>query len=65
MCPPKNNFEFFLLLMPLFICLYCSASSPNNGMGDGGFENDTIAQLSSASTAELQPVEQSNVVKVV
>lgn len=51
--------------MPLFICLYCSASSPNNGMGDGGFENDTIAQLSSASTAELQPVEQSNVVKVV
>nr|GMC82829.1 CCR4-NOT transcription complex subunit 1 isoform X1 [Ipomoea batatas] len=40
-----------------------SASSPNNGMGDGGFENDTIAQLSSASTAELQPVEQSNVVK--
>ncbi|XP_019161048.1 PREDICTED: CCR4-NOT transcription complex subunit 1 [Ipomoea nil] len=40
-----------------------SASSPNNGMGDGGFENETIAPLSSASTAELQPVEQSNVVK--
>lgn len=55
----------FLLLMPLFICLYCSASSPNIGMGDGGFENDTIAPFSSASTAELQPLEQSNVVKVV
>ncbi|VFQ85948.1 unnamed protein product [Cuscuta campestris] len=40
-----------------------SVSSPMIGMGDCGFENDTVVPFCHASTGVLQPVEQSNVVK--
>ncbi|CAH9118024.1 unnamed protein product [Cuscuta europaea] len=40
-----------------------SASSPNIGIGDCGFENDTITPYCPASASDLQPAEQSNVVK--